>query len=135
MRPACGPPRGHGPSGLVPVAAGWWDAVVDAQQRFAALVEQVADDPDVQPPDSAGGRRFGSEALRLGGSIVAMLVQGRVVLKLPRERVEALIAEGDGEPFDNGRGRPMREWVALTGDPAGDAGLLREALALARSRV
>ena len=135
MRPACGPPRGHGPSGLVPVAAGWWDAVVDAQQRFAALVGPVADDPDVQPPDSAGGRRFGSEALRLGGSIVAMLVQGRVVLKLPRDRVEALVAAGDGQPFDSGRGRPMREWVALTGDPAGDETLLREALAFARSRI
>jgi hypothetical protein len=63
-----------------------------------------------------------------------MLVQGRLVLKLPRERVEALVAGGDGEPFLDGRGRPMREWVALTGDPAGDAELLREALALARSR-
>ena len=108
---------------------------MDAQQRFARLVEQVSGDPDVQLPDSPGGRRFGSEALRLGGSIVAMLVQGRVVLRLPRERVEALVAAGDGEPFDNGRGRPMREWVALTGDPADDPGLLREALELARSRA
>ena len=47
----------------------------------------------------------------------------------------ALIAAGDGEPFDNGRGRPMRERVALTGDPVGDGGLLQEALDLARSRV
>ena len=109
--------------------------VVDAAERFAAMVAATAGVPDVQPPDSDGGRRFGAEALRLGGSIVAMLVQGRVVLKLPRERVEALVAAGDGEPFDNGRGRPMREWVALTGDPAGDGGLLEEALALARSRA
>ena len=108
---------------------------MDGGERFAAMVAATASDPDVQPPDSTGGRRFGSEALRLGGSIVAMLVQGRVVLKLPRERVEALIAAGDGSPFDNGRGRPMREWVALTGDPAGDAALLEEALELARSRA
>jgi hypothetical protein len=120
---------------LCQVAVAGWDAVVDPAERFAAMVAATAGDPDVQPPDSAGGRRFGSEALRVGGSIVAMLVQGRVVLKLPRERVQALIDAGDGAPFDNGRGRPMREWVALTGDPAGDDALLREALALARSRA
>jgi hypothetical protein len=112
-----------------------WDAGVDPAERFAAMVAATTGDPDVRPPDSTGGRRFGSEALRVGGSIVAMLVQGRVVLKLPRERVEALIADGDGAPFDNGRRRPMREWVALTGDPAGDPGLLQEALDLARSRA
>ena len=110
-------------------------AAVDAQQRFAAMVASTAGEPDVQPPSAEGGRRFGADALRLGGSIVAMLVQGRVVLKLPRQRVDALIDAGDGEPFDNGRGRPMREWVALAGDPARDAGLLQEALDLARSRA
>ena len=108
---------------------------MDPAERFAAMVAATAGDPDVQPPDSAGGRRFGSEALRVGGSIVAMLVQGRVVLKLPRERVEALIRDGGGEPFENGRGRPMREWVAVTGAPSGDAWLLQEALDLARSRA
>ncbi len=109
-------------------------APVDAASRFAALVDAVSGDPDVRPPGAAGGRRFGSEALRVGGSIVAMVVQGRVVLKLPQERVAELVARGDGAVFDGGRGRPMREWVALTGEPAGDAELLREALALARSR-
>jgi hypothetical protein len=113
----------------------WWDGGVVPEERFAAVIEVASGEPDVQLPGGAGGRRFGSESVRLGGSIVAMLVQGRVVLKLPRDRVDALIAAGDGAPFDNGRGRPMREWVALTGDPAGDAGLLREALDLARSRV
>jgi hypothetical protein len=111
-----------------------WDAVVDAAERFAAMVAATADEPDVQPPDAGGGRGFGSDALRLGGSIVAMLVQGRVVLKLPRKRVEELIQARDGAPFDGGRGRPMREWVALTGDPAADGELLQEALDLARSR-
>ena len=108
---------------------------MDPAARFAALVAAVSDDPDVQPPDSAGGRRFGSETLRLDGTIVAMHVQGQVVLKLPRERVEALVERGDGAPFLDGRGRPMREWVALTGEPAGDRDLLREALDLARSRA
>ena len=34
---------------------------VDPAARFAALVACVSGDPDVQPPDSPGGRRFGSE--------------------------------------------------------------------------
>ena len=108
---------------------------MEPARRFAVLVASVADDAEVRLPDSAGGRRLGSETLRLGGRIVAMLVQGQVVLKLPRERVEALLERGDGAPFLDGRGRPMREWVALTGEPAGDPDLLREALDLARSRA
>jgi hypothetical protein len=104
---------------------------VDPAQRFAALVDAVAGEPGLQPPDAPGGRGFGSGSLRLGGSIVAMLVADRVVLKLPRQRVEALVAAGDGAPFANGRRQPMREWVALTGDPADDLPLLREALAFA----
>jgi hypothetical protein len=109
--------------------------VVDPAERFAAMVTTATGQPDVQPPSDEGGRRFGAGAIRLGGSIVAMLVQDRVVLKLPRERVDALIAAGAGAPFDAGRGRPMREWVALTGDPADDEALLREALDLARTRA
>ena len=108
---------------------------VEPVQRFAALVDAVSGEPDVRLPDSAGGRRFGSETLRVGGSIAAMLVQGRVVLKLPRDRVEGLVADGDGEPFLDGRGRAMREWVALTGDPSGDRALLDAALDFARSHA
>ena len=99
------------------------------------MVAGTAGEPDVQPPGSDGGRRFGSDTLRIGGSIVAMLVQGRLVMKLPRERVADLVERGDGTPFHDGRGRPMREWVALTGGPGADETLLREALDLARSRA
>ena len=31
---------------------------VDPAQRFAALADAASGEPDVQPPDSAGGRRF-----------------------------------------------------------------------------
>ena len=54
--------------------------------------------------------------LRTGGKIFAMLVQGRLVVKLPRERVDDLVAGGSAERFDPGRGRPMKEWASL--DPA-----------------
>jgi hypothetical protein len=43
-----------------------------------------------------------------------MLVGGRLVVKLPRPRVDALVASGDGERFDPRHdGRLMKEWVSI----------------------
>jgi hypothetical protein len=63
-----------------------------------------------------------------------MLVRGRLVLKLPAERVDALVAAGDGARFDANKGTPMKEWFSL--DPeSGRSWLLlaREALDFARA--
>jgi hypothetical protein len=84
------------------------------EERFSHLVAAFAARPGVTPPD--GGRRFGSSALKVDGSIFAMLVGGRLVVKLPRERVGTLIAERVGGPFSAGKGRPMREWLTVTSD-------------------
>jgi hypothetical protein len=43
-----------------------------------------------------------------------MLVSGNLVVKLPKPRVDALVASGDGERFDPRHdGRVMKEWVTL----------------------
>ena len=43
-----------------------------------------------------------------------MLVKGKLVVKLPKRRVDALIASGDGERFDPRHdGRLMKEWVSV----------------------
>src|SRR4051812_10561940 len=94
------PPR----PGLCSPANNRWDRAVDGEGRFAALVETLSGEPGVTPPDGSRGRRFGSFALTVSGSIFAMLSGGDVVLKLRAARVTALVADGRCAPFDAGKG-------------------------------
>ena len=81
-------------------------------RRFTALAASFVDEPDVTE-----GTGFGKiPGLRTGGKIFAMLAQGRLVVKLPRERVDALVAAGAAEHFDPGHDRRMKEWASV--DPA-----------------
>ena len=89
------------------------------EDRFAALVEHFLSDREVTLPGDglSPSNRFGSSALKVHGKIFAMIAAGRLVVKLPRQRVDALIAAGEGERFDPKKnGRPMKEWLTL--DPA-----------------
>ena len=46
--------------------------------------------------------------------IFAMVaLNGQFVVKLPKARVDELVAAGTGERFDANRGRPMKEWVEV----------------------
>ena len=106
---------------------------MDGTERFETLVATFAGTPGVTLPED-GGRRFGATALKVHGAIFAMQVQGELVLKLPRERVAALIESGSGGPFSSGKGTPMREWVTVVEPPDGDEALAREALDFVRSQ-
>lgn len=65
-----------------------------------------------------GGKGFGSGALKVDGKIFAMISsKGLFVAKLPAQRVEELIRDGKGQYFDAGRGKKMKEWLALEGMP------------------
>ena len=107
-----------------------------AAEQFDELVAVFAKEPGVTPPEPAAGRRaFGANALKANGKIFAMLVNDRIVLKLPRPRVSELIEAGRGEPFDAGKGRPMKEWVSLTTTVEDQSALGHEALDFVRSRA
>ena len=82
-------------------------------------------------PVAATGKRgaFGADALKAGGKIFAMMVQGTLVVKLPATRVNELIAAGRGSRFETGAGRAMKEWVALNGGESDWLELAREACA------
>jgi len=103
------------------------------EDRFEELVAELIQIDDVSPP--AGGRRFGAHALRLRGRIFAMLVRGCLVVKLPKTRVDDLVAAGDGVRFDANKGTPMREWLTLDpGSGLSCSDLAREALAFAAKK-
>ena len=87
------------------------------EERYASIVESVAGEPNVSHADETRPKnQFGSGALTIDGRIFAMLSRGRLVLKLPRRRVDELVASGDGERFDPGHGRIMKEWFSLNPD-------------------
>jgi len=91
--------------------------------RFAAVVEAFSRDRRV-----THGKMMASFGLRVGGKIFAMLVRGDLVVKLPRERVDALVGAGRGHAFDPRRdGRLMKEWLVFQGDDPPWADLAREA--------
>ena len=91
------------------------------EERFALLVEEFRNLPDVTAPSdgsqsngSQSKKQFGSAALKVKHKIFAMLVEGKLVVKLPKRRVAALVVSGVGEPFDPRHdGRVMMEWVSV----------------------
>jgi len=98
----------------------------DVMRAWEAIVATLVREKRVKAPSATRGR-FGSNGLKTNGKIFAMLAQSTVVVKLPRERVEALVAAGAGERFDPGHGRLMKEWIALQGDTRRWLALAREA--------
>lgn len=95
----------------------------DLEPRFAPVVEAFAKDPDV----SHGGKGFGSTGLKVNGKLFAMPVEGKLVVKLPKARVDELVSAGRGKHFDPGHGRLMKEWVAVAPGEVDWIALAREA--------
>jgi len=101
-----------------------------------ALYDELTDDLLYDP---AVGRAtmMGYPCVRLAGRFLASYDDkaGCLVVKLPRERVAELVAEGRGEAFSPA-GKVFREWVAIpTPDRDFWQALLAEAVDFARSQL
>jgi hypothetical protein len=99
---------------------------------FESLCDEYASVSGVSVP--TGGSGFGSNAIKINKSIFAMLVDDRIVVKLPAARVAQLISAADGVPFDAGKGKPMKEWVGLTMDDQASRELVAEAMTFVGQR-
>jgi hypothetical protein len=97
-----------------------------ADPRVNALLRTLRGDPRLAPVVSAfekeapkPGRKFGKNGLKTkDGKLFALFTQNALIVKLPRERVDALVADGIGERFDPGHGRVMKEWLTVTSPKA-----------------
>ena len=104
-----------------------WSAPTSASTELVYVFSQI---PGVTPPD--GSRGFGSHALRIRKKIFVMVVRGRLVVKLPKARVDALVESGQGVRFDANKGTPIKEWLSL--DPVSSRRLGRARPGVARVR-
>ena len=61
----------------------------------------------------SSAKMFGALSLKVGDKAFAMLYKGDLVIKLPRERVDALAKSAVGKPFEPSTGRVMKEWISV----------------------
>ena len=101
---------------------------VDA--RFAPVVEAFGGVRGVR-----AGKLFSSYGLKVNGKIFAMFGRGRLVVKLPKERVDELVGAEKCERFDPGHGRLMKEWAAFKTKESEWVKLAREAYEFVRQRT
>ncbi len=103
------------------------------QERFAEVMAALAEEPGVS--FGKPGKAFGSSALKVNDKIFAMISSaGQFVVKLPKVRVDGLTVTAAGIRFEAGKGRPMKEWLAVYSESTEEwVQLAREALSFVRS--
>jgi hypothetical protein len=83
---------------------------VDA--RLARVIAALVSEPAVTFGE---GKGFGSAALKAGGRIfVFVSATGKLVAKLPADRVDEFVKRRQGQRFHAARGKPMKEWLELS---------------------
>jgi hypothetical protein len=97
------------------------------QQLFWDLVSSL----QLENPRLEEGTIMGGRCVRVAGEFLALVdFKGSgLVVKLPRERVAELVAQGVGRPFAPA-GKVFQEWVSIpAADPRQWRALLREGIA------
>ena len=75
---------------------------------LAELMSAVAGLPGVTL-----GKALHQPGLMADGKLFTFPYHGDLVLKLPADRIDALIESHEARRFERGQGRPMREWIVL----------------------
>ena len=102
--------------------------MLDTEARYTKLASTLLKVQSVSRSEKKG---FGSGALFVKGKIFAMLEHNKLlVLKLPKNRVDELVALGYGEKFNpRQKGKPMNEWLVVAPESKADwITLAKEAL-------
>lgn len=77
-------------------------------------IRAVMDDLLLPMPGVTGGKAFGYPAYKIGGRVFAFVGGQGIAVKLPAERVQALIAQGAPySAFEPVPGTVWRAWVSI----------------------
>ncbi len=83
---------------------------------YGEIVQALLGDPRVTEANM-----FGMPALKVGGKAFAGLWEQQLVVKIGMPRAQELLKTKAGKSFDpSGRGRPMKDWIAIK-EPAAQA--------------
>ena len=85
-------------------------AVSSPEAHYAAIVAALIKAKGVTISSRRG---FGQSGLMIHEKLFAVLRGPTLLLKLPADRVAELIASKEGNAFDAGKGKPMREWITI----------------------
>ena len=110
-----------------PVRASGKDPRVDKLLRSLRSDPKLAPIVDTFEKTKSCARKFGSNGLKVDGKLFALFTQGTLIVKLPKDRVAALVTSGVGTPFDPGHGRLMKEWLTVRSTKEPWIGLVKEA--------
>jgi len=110
-----------------------------AQKTGELLYQSIAEDLNTHPAVQTGAM-FGMPCIKVKSKAFAGLWANSLVVKLGVERVQALIKDKSGQPFDpSGMNRPMKEWVVVavpkTGADKKWLALAHEAKAFVESKL
>lgn len=97
--------------------------MADAELEYEKLKEKLLKQDDV-----TASQMFGKTCLKVHGKAFLALHQERIVFKLTGEEHRKAMAQPGAVLWDpSGKGRPMKEWVALTLSAKKHFGSLAEA--------
>ena len=82
----------------------------NADTHFASIIQRILKERGVTQ-----AKMFGIPGLKIGRKIFVMWMKGELILKLPKERVDTLVASRQGKRFYHlfDKSRLMKEWVSI----------------------